>query len=87
MHQPIYIHLLLSVVHPTYEMTITRYCISIDEADKRLSGLGFFDIDQWAMPENRKILRSLLCEDWLTPNCEVVNCEEISGAVQWGQMQ
>jgi hypothetical protein len=25
----------------------------------------------------------LLCEDWLTDDCSVVGCEQITGAVQW----
>jgi hypothetical protein len=75
-----YIHLLVSVIHPTYEMCISRYCLGISMSDARMRG---FDVDAWAEPENRRRLLSLLCEDWLTENCAVVGCEEISGAVQW----
>lgn len=75
-----YIHLLVSVIHPTYEMTINRYCLSISMEDSRMRN---FDIDQWAVPANREKILSLLCDDWLTDGCSVVSCEEIAGAVQW----
>jgi hypothetical protein len=76
-----YIHLLISVIHPAYEMTTNRYAVSLAVADSRLRT---FTIDQWAEPEMRQKLLSLLCEDWLTEGCSVVGCEEIAGAVQWG---
>ena len=63
-------------------MTINRYCLSIDRDDPRIRNI---DIDAWAEPENRQRLLSLLCDDWLTDGCEVVGCEEISGAVQWAR--
>jgi len=75
-----YFHLLVSVIHPVYAMTINRYCIGFSMDDSRMRN---FDIDCWAEPENRQRLRSLLCEDWLTDDCCIVGCEEISGAVQW----
>jgi hypothetical protein len=75
-----YIHLLVSVAHPTYDMTINRYCLGIDSNDSRMRN---FDIDRWASLEMRNKLLSLLCEDWLTEGCSVVSCEQISGAVQW----
>lgn len=75
-----YVHLLVSVIHPTYQMTINRYCVGFSLDDQRLRG---FDLDHWAEPENRRRIRSLLCEDWLTDGCEVVGCEQIAGAVQW----
>lgn len=75
-----YCVLLVSVIHPTYEMTTCRYCVGIDINDPLMHG---FDIDQWALPEMRDKLLKLLCEDWLTENCCVVGCEQISGAVQW----
>jgi hypothetical protein len=79
-----YIHLLVSIVHPAYAMTINRYCISVSLDDPRLRK---FELDLWVEPEMRKLILSLLCEDWLTDNCAVVGCEEISGAVQWGEIQ
>ena len=79
-----YIHLLVSVVHPAYEMTINRYCIGIDTNDPLFAN---FDVDRWAAPEMRNRLLSLLCEDWLTDNCCVVGCERIAGAVQWQQVE
>jgi hypothetical protein len=75
-----YIHLLVSVVHPTCEMSINRYCLGVSLDDSRMKD---FDPDHWAEPTNRQRLLSLLCEDWLTDNCAIVGCEEISGAVQW----
>lgn len=75
-----YAHLLVSVVHPEYEMCINRYCLGFSLDDPRARG---FDVDRWAEPANRQKLLSLLCEDWLTDGCAVVGCEEISGAVQW----
>jgi hypothetical protein len=75
-----YIHLVVSVVHPTCEMSINRYCLSVSLDDSRMKD---FDPDRWAEPTNRQRLLSLLCEDWLTDNCAIVGCEEISGAVQW----
>ena len=78
-----YIHLLVSVVHPAYEMTINRYCIGIDTSDPLYTNI---DVDRWAAPEMRSRLLSLLCEDWLTDDCCVVACEQIAGAVQWQQV-
>jgi hypothetical protein len=75
-----YIHLLISVVHPAYGMTINRYCLGIDINDPLLHD---FDIDHWAEPETRNRLLNLLCEDWLSDGCSVVGCEQIAGAVQW----
>jgi hypothetical protein len=75
-----YVHLLISVIHPTYEMTTNRYTVSLAAADPRLRA---FDIDQWAEPPMRRLLLGLLCEDWLTDGCEVVGCEQVAGAVQW----
>ena len=77
-----YIHILVSVIHPAYAMTISRYCISVSLDDPRM---GTFDLDLWAEPEMRRLILSLLCEDWLTDDCTIVGCEEISGAVQWGR--
>lgn len=79
-----YIHLLVSVAHPTYEMTINRYCVGIDTNDPLLHG---FEIDRWAAPEMRSRLLTLLCEDWLTDDCCVVACEQIAGAVQWQRVE
>jgi hypothetical protein len=79
-----YIHLLVSVIHPTYEMTINRYCLGFSLEDTRLRN---FDPDNWATLENRQKILSLLCEDWLTDDCSVVGCERIAGAVQWGNTQ
>lgn len=79
-----YIHLLVSVIHPAYAMTISRYCIGVSLDDPRMYG---FEINYWAEPDNRARLRSLLCEDWLSEGCTVVGCEEISGAVQWENVQ
>ena len=79
-----YIHLLVSVIHPTYEMTINRYCLGFSLEDTRLRN---FDPDNWATLENRQKILSLLCEDWLTDDCSVVGCEQIAGAVQWGNPQ
>lgn len=78
-----YVHLLVSIIHPAYEMTINRYAISVSVGDSRMRT---FTLDHWAEPENRKTLLSLLCEEWLSDGCTVVGCEEIAGAVQWGQM-
>lgn len=75
-----YVHLLVSVIHPAYEMTINRYCLGFSMRDQRLQN---FDPDHWAEPANRRMLLSLLCEDWLTDGCEIVGCEPIAGAVQW----
>ena len=75
-----YINLLVSVIHPAYEMTTNRYCVGVSSNDIRLQN---FDLDHWAEPENRKTLLSLLCEDWLTDGCTIVGCEQIAGAVQW----
>lgn len=79
-----YIHLLVSVIHPVYEMTTNRYCVGIDINDPLMHG---FDLDRWAAPEMRNKLLSLLCEDWLTDDCTVVGCEQIAGAVQWQRVQ
>jgi hypothetical protein len=75
-----YIHLLVSVIHPAYAMTTNRYCLGISLDDSRMRN---FDMDSWAEPEMRQLILSLLCEDWLTDGCTVVNCEQIAGAVQW----
>lgn len=78
-----YINLLVSVVHPrcgVSNMTISRYAVGISLDDRRMLG---FNIDHWAKPENRELLLSLLCEDWLSDGCAVVGCEAIAGAVQW----
>jgi hypothetical protein len=79
-----YVHLLVSVSHPAYGMTINRYCIGVDINDPLMRD---FDIDHWAAPEMRSRLLNLLCEDWLTDNCSVVGCEQIAGAVQWQRVQ
>lgn len=79
-----YVHLLVSVIHPAYEMTTNRYCLSVSLSDPRM---GRFDLDSWAEPEQRSLILSLLCEDWLTDGCAVVGCEQIAGAVQWGSPQ
>jgi hypothetical protein len=75
-----YIHLLVSVLHPTFEMTINRYCLGFSLHDQRLPG---FDPDRWAEPVMRQEILSMLWEDWLTDGCLVVGCERITGAVQW----
>jgi hypothetical protein len=75
-----YIHLLVSVAHPAYDMTINRYCLGVDLEDPLWYG---FDLDRWALPEMRNKLLNMLCEDWLTDNCCIVGCEQIAGAVQW----
>jgi hypothetical protein len=75
-----YIHLLVALSHPTYDMTINRYCVGIDINDPLMHD---FDVDRWAEPTMRNRLLSLLCEDWLTDGCSVVGCEQIAGAVQW----
>jgi hypothetical protein len=79
-----YVHLLVSVCHPTYDMTINRFCLGVSLHDSRMRD---FDIDHWGTPQNRHRLLSLLCEDWLSEGCAVVGCEEISGAVQWEAIQ
>lgn len=76
-----YIYLLVSVIHPEYEMTTNRYCVGFSLEDQRLRD---FDIDCWAEPAQRRKILTLLCEDWLTEGCDVVGCEQIAGAVQWG---
>jgi|DEB0MinimDraft_3_1074331.scaffolds.fasta_scaffold76811_2 hypothetical protein len=78
-----YFHILVSVIHPTCDMTINRYCLGIDSEDPRIRN---FDIDRWAEPEMRNQLLPLLCEDWISEGCAVVACEEIAGAVQWGRI-
>lgn len=78
-----YITLLISVIHPVYAMTINRYAVDISLDDPRMSD---FDADAWAEPEVRRTLLGLLCEDWLTDGCEVVGCEQISGAIQWEEV-
>jgi hypothetical protein len=75
-----YLTLLVSVAHPEHGMAIQRYCVGVDHNDPLLYG---FDLDHWATPEGRRKLLSLLCEDWLTEDCSIVGCEQISGAVQW----
>jgi hypothetical protein len=75
-----YLTLLVSVIHPSYEMTINRYCLGVLLDDTRLQD---FDVDSWATPTNRQKILSLLCEDWLTEDCAVVDCEQIAGSVQW----
>lgn len=75
-----YIHLLVSVIHPTYELTSNRYCVGISIYDPRMRR---FNIDSWAEPRMRQLLLSLLCEEWLTDDCTIVGCEQIAGAVQW----
>ena len=75
-----YITLLVSVIHPVYGMTINRYCIGISPDDSRMQG---FELDHWAEPENRSLLLSLLCEDWLTDGCSIVDCTPIAGSIQW----
>lgn len=76
-----YVYILVSIIHPEYGMTTNRYCIGFSMQDRRLQG---FDIDRWAEPVQRRKILSLLCEDWLTLGCDVVGCEQIAGAVQWG---
>lgn len=75
-----YAHFVVSIIHPCCEMTINRYCLGVSMDDPRMKN---FNVDHWAEINNRNTLLSLLCEDWLTEGCMVVNCEEISGAVQW----
>jgi len=75
-----YFTLLVTVIHPTLEMTLSRYCIGVSLDDPRMKD---FNLEYWAEPGNRYLLRLLLCEDWLTKDCEVVGCEQIAGAVQW----
>jgi hypothetical protein len=79
-----YEHYLVSVLHPTWNNTIERYCLGIDREDPLVQGLSFIE---WALPKNRNRILSLLCEDWLTDGCIVVGVEEISGAVQWGKVE
>lgn len=79
-----YIHLIVSVIHPAYAMTVNRYCVGFSLDEPRMRE---FNVDHWAEPENRRRLLSMLCEDWLTDGCEVVGCEEIAGAVQWENIQ
>jgi hypothetical protein len=79
-----YIHLLVSVIHPVYAMTINRYSLGVSLDDPRMRS---FNLDHWAEPENRNLLLNLLCEDWLTDGCTVVGCEQIAGAVQWENVQ
>jgi hypothetical protein len=75
-----YVNLLVSVLHPTFNMTICRYCVGIDLNDPLMQ---HFDIDHWAAPEMRKILLSMLCDDWLSEDCCIIGCEQIAGSVQW----
>lgn len=78
-----YVHLLVSIVHCAADgaaSAINRYCVGISTEDSRMLR---FDLDNWATPENRGLLLSLLCEDWLTDGCTVVGCEQVAGAVQW----
>lgn len=75
-----YANFLISVIHPAYELTTNRYCVGVSLDDPRLRG---FDIDNWAAPSNRRVLLSLLYEEWLTEGCDIVGCEEVAGAVQW----
>jgi hypothetical protein len=79
-----YIHLLVSVIHPVYELTVNRYSVGVSLDEPRMRN---FDIDSWAEPEQRSLILSLLCEDWLTDGCTVVGCEQIAGAVQWENVQ
>jgi hypothetical protein len=76
-----YFNFLISVLHPSYGNTIHRYCVGVDLGDPFASSVEF---DDWAEPDNRNRILSLLCEDWLTDGCIVVGVEEIQGAVQWG---
>jgi hypothetical protein len=80
MTDPTYLHLLVSVIHPTFEYTINRYSLGVSLEDIRMRN---FDLDNWGTPDNRHRLLLLLCEDWLTDGCAVVGCEQIAGAVQW----
>jgi hypothetical protein len=75
-----YVHLLVSVIHPVFEVTTNRYCVGISLQDSRMRK---FDLDSWAKPEMRRLILSLLCEEWLTDGCTIVGCEQIAGAVQW----
>ena len=75
-----YVHILVSIIHHVPEMTICRYCIGFSMEDTRMRD---FDIDNWATPDNRRRILSLMCEDWLTDDCTVVSCEQITSAVQW----
>jgi hypothetical protein len=79
-----YIHLLVSVIHPAYAMTINRYCLGVSLDDPRMRN---FNLDYWAEPDMRQLILSLLCEDWLTDGCAVVGCDPIAGAVQWEAVQ
>lgn len=75
-----YTNLLLSVLHPTPCMTISRYCVGISLSDSKMRD---FNVNYWAEDANRGLLLSLLSNDWLTEDCIVVGCEVIEGSIQW----
>ena len=79
-----YVHLILTVVHevPSQDLVSNRYCVSFSMDDPLFCD---FDVDRWAKPEMRKILMRTLCEDWTRNALGITGCEEIAGAVQWGE--
>jgi hypothetical protein len=79
-----YVHLILTVVHqvPSQDLVCNRYCVSFSMDDPLFCN---FDVDRWAEPEMRKILMRTLCEDWTRNALGITGCEEIAGAVQWGE--
>jgi hypothetical protein len=79
-----YAHLLLTVVHqvPSGDLVSNRYCVSFSLDDPLFCN---FDVDRWAEPEMRKILMRTLCEDWACNALGITGCEEVAGAVQWGE--
>lgn len=79
-----YVYLLLTVVHrvPSGDLVSNRYCVGFSMDDPLFCN---FDIDRWAEPEMRKILMRTLCEDWRGNALGITGCEELAGAVQWGE--
>jgi hypothetical protein len=80
-----YAHLILTVLHQftSGNCAYCRYCVSFSTDDPLFSG---FDIDRWLEPGMRKILMRSLCEDWAESAIDIVGCQEIAGAVQWGRL-
>jgi len=79
-----YITLLISVAFLEPCVEIKRFSVGISLSDPLMAGL---ELAEWCEPENKLRLLSLLADDWLTGDCEIVGCEQIDGGIQWNPME
>ena len=75
-----YITLLISVVFLEPCVEVKRFSVGIPLNDPMIANL---ELAEWREPKNKRRLLSLLSDDWLTGDCEIVDCEQISGGIQW----